>query len=139
MAVACPKWIFTLPNTVIRGRSGSPPTSKMELFVTIIYSWKHSTTFAKSSILDDSRKVDFTVPVGAVSVMKSFWIRLDGFFCQTKIYFTKPGPLPRSKMEFFVTINDSWKLLFPVSSNLDPPPPWLSCNFQENWRGLLKS
>ena len=38
--------------------------------------------------------------IGATTVE----LHLDGFFCQTKINFTKPGPLPTSKMELFVTI-----------------------------------
>ena len=60
--------------------------------------------------------------------MNSFWIELDSFFCQTKINFTKPGPLPTSKMELFVTIVDNWKLLTSVSSSLDPTRlnPWKS-------------
>ena len=37
MAVACVKSKISLPNIVIRGGSGSPPTTKMELFVKIIY------------------------------------------------------------------------------------------------------
>ena len=52
--------------------------------------------------------------------MNSFWIELDGFFCQTKINFKKTGPLPTSKMEPFVTIFDIWKLLTSVASSLDP-------------------
>ena len=56
--------------------------------------------------------------------MKSFWIELDGFFCETKINFTKPEPLSTSKIELFAIIVDSWKLLTFVSSSLDPP--WLN-------------
>ena len=58
MTVPCAKRKITLPNTVIRDQSGSPTTSKMELFVTIIYNWKHSTTAGKGSILDGSRRLD---------------------------------------------------------------------------------
>ena len=58
MTVACAKWKITLPNNVIRGRSGVSPASKTELFVTLIYSWEHLTTVAKSSILDDSTRLD---------------------------------------------------------------------------------
>ena len=65
-------------------------------------------------------KYDFTITVETVSVMKSFWIELDGFFCETKINFTKLGPLSTSKIELFVIIVDSWKLLTSVSSSLDP-------------------
>ena len=65
--------------------------------------------------------------------MNSFWIELDGFFCQTKINFTKSRPLPTSKMELFVTIIDSWKLLTSVSSSLDPP--WLNYDFQKPEKG----
>ena len=36
MAVAFIKWKITLANIVIRGGFGSPPASKMEVFVTII-------------------------------------------------------------------------------------------------------
>ena len=58
MTVACAKWKITLSNIVIRGESGLPPTSKIELFVTLICSWKPLTTVAKSSILDDSRRLN---------------------------------------------------------------------------------
>ena len=60
--------------------------------------------------------------------MNSFWIELDGFFCQTKINFGKQGPLTTFKMELFVTIVNSWKLLTSVASSLDPP--WLTYDFQ---------
>ena len=53
--------------------------------------------------------------------MKSFLIELDGFFCETKINLSKPGPLSTSKIEPFVIIVDSLKLLTSVSSSLDPP------------------
>ena len=53
--------------------------------------------------------------------MNNFWIELDGFFCQTKINFTKPCPLPTSKLELFVTIFDNWKLLTSIASSLNPP------------------
>ena len=113
MTVACAKWIITSPNTIIRGWSGSPPTSKMELFVTIIYSWKTWSCYSK---------YDFTVTVETVSVINSFWIELDVFFfCQTKVNFTKPGPLPTSKMELFVKRVEGWELLTSVPSSLDPP------------------
>ena len=79
------------------------------------------------------RKYDFTITVETVSVMKSFWIELDGFFCETKINFTKPGPLSTSKIELFVIIVDSWKLLTSVSSSLDPP--WLNYDFQRTEEG----
>ena len=78
-------------------------------------------------------KYDFTITVETVSVMKSFWIELDGFFCETKINFTKPGPLSTSKIELFVIIVDSWKLLTSVSSSLDPP--WLNYDFQRTEEG----
>ena len=65
--------------------------------------------------------------------MNRFWIELDGFFCQTKINFTKPGPLPTSKMEPFVTIFDNWKLLTSVASSLGPP--WLNYDFQRTEEG----
>ena len=73
-------------------------------------------------------KYDFTITVETDSVMKSFWIELDGFFCETKINFTKPGPLSTSMTELFVIIVDSWKLLTSVSSSLDSP--WLNYEFQ---------
>ena len=53
--------------------------------------------------------------------MKTFWIELDSLFCETKINFTKPALLSISKIELFVTIVDSWKLLTSVLSSLDPP------------------
>ena len=57
--------------------------------------------------------------------MNSFWIELDGFFCQTKINFTELIPLQISKIKInkdqFVTIVDSWNLLTSVASSLDPP------------------
>ena len=65
--------------------------------------------------------------------MKSFWIELDSFFGGTKINFTKPGPLSTSKIELFVTIVDSGKLLTSVSSSLDPP--WLNFDFQRTQEG----
>ena len=88
MAVACAKLVTPLPNIVISGRSGSPP--KIELFVTIIYSWNHSTNVSKSSFLGDSRRLagyDFTITVETDSVMKSFWIELDGFFVKQKLIY----------------------------------------------------
>ena len=78
-------------------------------------------------------KYDFTITVETVSVMKSFWIELDGFFCETKINFTKLGPLSTSKIELFVIIVDSWKLLTSVSSSLDPP--WLNYDIQRTEEG----
>ena len=112
----------------------------MELFVTIIHSWKYSTTVTKSSVLDDSRrlvllysKFDFAITVENVSVMKSFWIELDGFFWETKINFIKPGPLSTSKIELLVIIVDSWKLLTSVSSG--PDPPWLNYGIQKTEKG----
>ena len=65
--------------------------------------------------------------------MKIFWIELDGFFCQTKINFTKLGPLSTSKIELFVTIVDSSKLLTSVSNSTDPP--WLNYGFQRTDEG----
>ena len=65
--------------------------------------------------------------------MKSFWIELDGCFFETKISFTKPGPLSTFKIELFVIIVDSWKLLTSVSSSLDSP--WLNYNFQRTEEG----
>ena len=65
--------------------------------------------------------------------MNSFWIELDGFFCQTKINFTKSGPLSTSKMKLFVTMANSWKLLTSVSSSLDPS--WLNFDFQRTEEG----
>ena len=56
--------------------------------------------------------------------MKSFWTELD---------VTKPGPLSTSKIELFVIIVDSWKLLTSVSSSLDPP--WLNYDFQRTEEG----
>ena len=78
-------------------------------------------------------KYDFTITVETVSVMKSFWIELDGCFFETKISFTKPGPLSTSKIELFVIIVDSWKLLTSVSSSLDPP--WLKYDIQKTEEG----
>ena len=78
-------------------------------------------------------KYDFTITVETVSVMKSFWIELDGCFFETKISFTKPGPLSTSKIELFVIIVDSWKLLTSVSSSLDPP--WLNYDIQRTEEG----
>ena len=68
--------------------------------------------------------------------MNSFWIELDGLLCQRKTNFTKPGPLPTSKMKLFVTIVDSWKLLTSVSSSLDPP--WLNYDFRRTEEGCSK-
>ena len=65
--------------------------------------------------------------------MNSLWIELVGFFCQTKINFTKSGLLPTSKREFFVTIVGNWKLLTSFSSSLDPT--WLNYDFQRTEKG----
>ena len=65
--------------------------------------------------------------------MKCFWIELDGFFCEIKIDVTKPGPLSTSKIEIFVIVADSLKLLTSVSSSLDPP--WLNYDFQRTEEG----
>ena len=134
ITVASAKWIMALPIIVNRGGSGLPPTSKMELFMTILYGWKPPTTVASSSILDDSRRPDLGIvyvilqlPYRSVSIRNSFWIELDGFFCQTKINFAKVGPLPTSKMDLFVAIVDSWKLLTFIASSLNPH--LLNCNF----------
>ena len=78
-------------------------------------------------------KYHFTVTVETVSAIKSFWIELDGLFCETKINFTELGPLSTSKIEVFVIIVDSWKLLTSVSSNLDPP--WLNYDIQGTEEG----
>ena len=78
-------------------------------------------------------KYDFTITVETVSFMKNFRIELDGFFCETKINFTKPGPLSTSKIELFVIIADNWKLLTSVSSSLDPP--WLNYDIQRTEEG----
>ena len=81
-------------------------------------------------------KYNFAITVEeTVSVMKSFWIELDGFFCETKINFTKQGSLSTSKIELFVIIVDSWKLLTSVSSSLDPP--WLNYDIQRIEEGRL--
>ena len=58
MTDACANGKFTLPNIVIRGGSELPPTSKMELFLTIISNWKPLTMVTKNSILEDSRSLD---------------------------------------------------------------------------------
>ena len=60
--------------------------------------------------------------------MNSFWIELDGIFCQIKINFTEQGPLPTSKTEPVVAIIDSWNLLTSDANSLDPP--WLNYDFQ---------
>ena len=78
-------------------------------------------------------KYDFTITVETVSFMKNFRIELDGFFCETKINFTKPGPLSTSKKELFVIIVDSWKLLTSVWSSLDQP--WLNYDIQRTEEG----
>ena len=78
-------------------------------------------------------KYDFTITVETFSVMKSFWIELDGFFCESKINSIKPGPLSASKIELFVIIVDSWKLLTSVSISLDPP--WLNYDIQRTEEG----
>ena len=67
---------------------------------------------------------DFTITVENVYVMNSFW----PYYGQTKISFTKPEPLSTSKMEPFLTIIDSWKLLTSVVSSLDPS--WLHYDSQ---------
>ena len=78
-------------------------------------------------------RYDFTITVETVSVMKSFWIELDGFFCETKIILTKPGSLSTSEIELFVTIIDSWKLSISVSSSLNPP--WIYYHIQRTEKG----
>ena len=56
--------------------------------------------------------------------MKSFWTELD---------VTKPGPLSTSKIELFVIIVNSWKLLTSILSSLDPP--WPNYDFQRTEEG----
>ena len=73
-------------------------------------------------------RYDFTITIDTVSVMKNFWIELDGFFCETNTIFTKPGPLSKYEKELSVTIVDRWKLLISLSSSLDPP--WLNYDIQ---------
>ena len=65
--------------------------------------------------------------------MKSFVIELDDFFCETKINLSKQGPMSTSKIEPFVIIVDSLKLLTSVSSSLDPP--WLNYDIQRTEEG----
>ena len=52
MTVACVKLKVTLPNIVIRDRSGTSAISKMELFAGTALHRKPSTFVAESSILD---------------------------------------------------------------------------------------
>ena len=52
---------------------------------------------------------------------KAFELNQITLFCATKINFTKPGPLPTSKIELLVIIVDSLKLLTSVSSSLFRP------------------
>ena len=78
-------------------------------------------------------KYDFTITVKTDFVMKSFWTEWDDFFCETKISFTKPGPLSTSKIEFFVIIVDRWELLTSVSGSLDTP--WLNNGIQRTEEG----
>ena len=65
--------------------------------------------------------------------MNSFWIKLDGFSCQTKINFTEQGPLTTSEMEHFEIIIDSWKLLTSTANSLDVP--CLNYDFQRTEEG----
>ena len=52
MTVCCVKLKVTLLNIVIRGGSGMPAISKMELSVAIALHWKSLTFVAENSILD---------------------------------------------------------------------------------------
>ena len=52
---------------------------------------------------------------------KAFELNQITFFCETKINFTKSGPLPTSKIELLVIIVDSLKVLTSVSSSLFRP------------------
>ena len=73
MTVACVKLKVTFPNIVIRGGSGTPAISKMELFVAIALHWKPLTFVVEGSILDRRQhaiqildplvKYDFTTTV----------------------------------------------------------------------------
>ena len=72
-------------------------------------------------------KYGFTITVGTVSVMKSFWFELDGFFLWNKNWFYQIN-FTIYKIGLFVIIVNSWKLLTSVSSSLDPP--WLNYDIQ---------
>ena len=77
-------------------------------------------------------KSDFTITVDCFRHEKLLdWIRV--LFGETKVNFSKPGPLSTSKIELFVIIVDSWKLLTSVSSSLDPP--WLNYDIQRTEEG----
>ena len=77
-------------------------------------------------------KYDFTNTVDCFRHEKLLnWI--GWLFCETKINFSKAGPLSTSKTELFLIIVDSWKLLTSASSSLDPP--WQNYNIQRNEEG----
>ena len=77
-------------------------------------------------------KYDFTNTVDCFRHEKLLnWI--GWLFCETKINFSKAGPLSTSKTELFLIIVDSWKMLTSVSSSLDPP--WLNYDIQRTEEG----
>ena len=51
MTVACVKLKITLPNTLVRGKSGTPKISNVELFVAIALDWKPAIFVPESSML----------------------------------------------------------------------------------------
>ena len=52
MTVFCIRLKFTLPNVIIRGGSGMPGISKLELCVVIVLHSKSLTFVSESSIID---------------------------------------------------------------------------------------
>ena len=113
---ACAKWKITLPNIVIRCGSGMPPISKMEFVVVIIYSSKPLTTVAKSSILENSRRLDIVV-VNLCHLMMKWCVietKLQNFTLnfKEKLYFPIFGKmvcqkyLQNSRMVLSILCND---------------------------------
>ena len=113
---ACAKWKITLPNIVIRCGSGMPPISKMEFVVVIIYSSKPLTTVAKSSILENSRRLDIAV-VNLCHLMMKWCVietKLQNFTLnfKEKLYFPIFGKmvcqkyLQNSRMVLSILCND---------------------------------
>ena len=83
---ACAKLKITLSNIVIRCGSGVPPRSKREFVVVITYSSKPLTTAARSSILEDRRRLGLVV-VNLCHLMMKWCVIETKLNFKEKLYF----------------------------------------------------
>ena len=117
------RWLLpSNENYVLTNIVRMPGTSKMELFVKIVYNWEKWTSVAKTQFFYKIIffKIIFQLSQRFVCRINGYWIELD--FCQIKNDFLPNtivirenlGPLPWSKMELFVTI--FWEILRGIGS-----------------------